>query len=116
MCAQAYSRLFCKKGSPLQKEIQVAWELYVRGDEATLNEYHRLFSPIHNPDLPFVAFQQAVLRDKVAAAMEEELSVIDEYINTHYEEKKDQDERPWNALKVDEGQSEVDLERQYIAE
>ena len=94
----------------------MAWELYICGDNTILNEYHHLFSPVHNPDLPFVAFQQVVLRDKVATATEEELSVIDEYINTHYEEKKDQDERPWNALKVDEGQLEVDLERQYVAE
>ena len=116
MRTQAYSRLYCKKGSSLQKELQEAWTLYVGGDETTLNKYCNLFPPLHNPSLLFIAFQQTVLRDRVASATEEELSAIDEYINTHYEEKKDQQERPWNALKVDEEQEEDELERQYIAQ
>ena len=108
--------MYCKKGTYLQAELQEAWALYVGGDEATVDKYNHLFPPPHNANLPFVAFQQIVLRDKVASATEEELSAIDEYINTHYEEKKDQQERPWNALKVDEEQEEDELERQYIAQ
>ena len=106
--------MYCKKGSSLQKELQEAWTLYVGGDETTLDKYRNLFPPLHNPGLPFVAFQQTILRDRVASATEEELSAIDEYINTHYEEKKDRHERPWIALKADDVQSEADLEKQYL--
>ena len=106
--------MYCKKGTYLQAELQEAWALYVGGDEATVDKYNHLFPPPHNADLPFVAFQQIVLRDKVASATEEELSAIDEYINTHYEEKKDRHERPWIALKADDVQSEADLEKQYL--
>ena len=52
----------------------------------------------------------------VTTATEEELSAIREFIDKNYEEKMDQTERPWNALRVDEAQPEADLERQYIEE
>ena len=57
-----------------------------------------------------------MLRDKVSSATEEELSAINEYINTYYEEKKDRHERPWTALKVDDVQSEADLEKEYMTQ
>ena len=47
--------------------------------------------------------------------MEESFS-IEQFISMRLEEKRDQDECPWNVLKVDEAQSEVDLERHYIEE
>ena len=79
-------------------------------------KYHHLFPALHNPRLPFVAFQQVVLKHRVAHATKEELSAIEEFISTRLQEKKDTEERPWSILKVDKSQSEVDLERQYIAE
>ena len=106
--------MFCKRDSPYYKELRSAWKLYGEGDEDVLSEYRHLFAQPHNPNMPFVAFQQAVFRDKISSATEEELSVIDEYINTHFEEKKDLVENPWNALKVNEAQSALDLERDYI--
>ena len=87
------------------------WRLYVATDKATLDKYHHLFPTIHNPQLPFVVFQQVVLKHKVAYATEEELSAVEEFINMHLQEKKDLEKYSWSILKVDESQSEVDLER-----
>lgn len=52
----------------------------------------------------------------MTSATEEELAEIEEFVAKHYEEKSNLAERPWHALKIDEAQSETDLERQYIAE
>lgn len=108
--------MFYKKGSPLYKELQSAHKLYVSSHQATLDKYHHLFPARHNPNLPFVAFQQVVLRDKLTTISDEELSALEEFISTHHEEQKNQEERPWNTLKIDEVQSEFDLERQYVEE
>lgn len=108
--------MFCQKGSPLHDELRAAWKLYIAADKATLDKYHHLFPTLHNPKLQFVTFQQVVLKHRVTYATEEELSVVDEFIDTHFQEKKDLEERPWSALMVDESQSEVDLERQFIEE
>ena len=108
--------MFCKTGSPLHTELRNAWELYKKSDKATLDKYHHLFPALHNPNIQFVTFQQVVLKDRAASATEEELTLIEDFIDTYFQEKKEAEERPWNALKVDESQSEVDLERQYIAE
>ena len=78
-------------------------------------KYHHIFSALHNPNLPFITFQQVVLKDKVTTIMEESFS-IKQFISMHLKEKGDQDERPWNTLKVDKAQLEVDSERHYIEE
>lgn len=57
-----------------------------------------------------------MLRDKASTATEEELSAIQEFIDSHYEEKVNEVERLWNMLQIDKAQSESDLERQYIGE
>ena len=114
--AQAYSQLYCKKGTPLHTELHAAWKLYVSADEATLDKYHHLFPANHNPDLPFVVFQQVVLKEKVANTTEEELTSIEEYIETRFQEATELREHPWRALKVDDAQEEIDLERQYAEE
>lgn len=106
----------CKKGSPLHTELKAAWKSYIDADQAALDKYHRLFPVLHNPKMEFVTFQQVVLKDKVSAFTEEELSAIDDYIDKHFEEKKEQEDHPWKMLKVDEAQSEPDLKRQYIEE
>lgn len=93
-----------------------AWKCYVAGDESTLDKYHHLFPPQHNPRLPFVSFQQVVLKGRVATSTEEEISAIDAFIDAHFEDQKELRERPWNALKVDDAQPEIDLERQYLKE
>jgi hypothetical protein len=65
------------------------WKLYIAANEAALDQYHHLFPTLHNPNMPFVAFQQVVLKEKVASATEEELAAIEEFINKHFEEKKE---------------------------
>ena len=66
--------------------------------------------------MPFIAFQQVVLKEKVANATEEELTSIEEYIETRFQEATELCEHPWRALKVDDAQEEIDLERQYAEE
>ena len=106
--------MFCKKGTPLHTELKAAWKRYTAGDKVILDKYHHLFPNLHNPHLPFVTFQQVILKDRVTSLTEEELSTIEEFIDANLEEKKDRDEHPWNMLKVDESESEIDLERRYI--
>lgn len=52
----------------------------------------------------------------MASLSEEELSVVEDFINTEYEKKMALAKHPYLEKKLDEGQSEVDLERQYVAE
>lgn len=49
-------------------------------------------------------------------ATEEELRTIQDFIDTCFQEDTDRRERPWQALKTDDSQSDVDLERQYVNE
>ena len=93
--AQAYSQLYCKKGTPLHTELHTMWKLYVSADKATLDKYHHLFPANHNPDLPFVMFQQVVLKEKVANTTEEELTSIKEYIETYFQKVTELCEHPW---------------------
>lgn len=79
-------------------------------------KYGHLFASPRNTDLPFVTFQQVVLRNKVTTATEEELSAITELINTRFQEDTERRECPWQALKIDGLQSNVELERQYVKE
>lgn len=113
---QAYSLLFCQKGSDLYKELRQAWKLYKTGDEATIGNYGHLFAAPHNPKLPFVMFQQVILKDMVSTAPEEELAAVREYIETRFQQDTELREHPWQALKVDDLQSDIELERQYIKE
>ena len=108
--------MFCKQDSTLHTKLHEAWKRYIAADEATLKEYGHLFPAKHNSNLPFVTFQQAVFREKVATATEEELNVIEEFIDKRFKEDTDRRERPWKVLKVDNTQSDVDLERRYINE
>lgn len=83
-------------------------------DEAVVEKYQHLFPANHNPNLPYVAFQQVVLRDKLATATEEELRVIQERIDKRFEKDTALRKRPWGEEEADDVQSNVDLERQYI--
>lgn len=112
--AQAYSRLFCKQGTPLHAELREAWELYTAGDDDTLIKYRHLFPGSHKPDMEFVTFQQVVLKEKVMSVEEEELTAVDNFIDKQYEEQKEHNDRPWSTTKVDPSQSEADLERRYV--
>ena len=113
---QAYSIMFCEPGTPLHKELREAWKLYVAADEVALKEYHHLFPTLHNPDMPWVAFQQVVLRSRISSLTEEELSAVKEFIDATYEKKANIHSCPWLAKRIDDAQSEFDLEREYVAE
>lgn len=47
---------------------------------------------------------------------EEEKKAIDDFIDQRLKREIDLRENPWLALKVDETQSDADLERQYVKE
>jgi len=113
---QAYSLLFCQRGSALYKELHRAWKLYRAADEVTVDAYEHLFPTTHNPKLPFVTFQQAIFKDKITVATEEELNAIQEFIDARFEKDTQLRERPWEALKVDDLQEDVELERNYVKE
>jgi len=113
---QAYSLLFCQRGSTLYKELHRAWKLYIAADEATVKAYEHLFPANHNPKLPFVTFQQAIFKEKITVATEDELATIQEFIDTCFERDTQLRERLWEALKVDDLQEDVELERNYVKE
>lgn len=114
--AQAYSILYCTSGSDLYKHLRKEWKRYVSADEATVKQYKHLFSAHHNPNMPFVTFQQAFLRDKFPSVTEDERNATIAFIEARFQEENDLRERPWLALKVDENQSDIDLQRQYAKE
>lgn len=64
--------------------------------------------------MPYVTFQQTVFRQTVLTIPEEQRAALEEYINTHLQEETDRRERPWRALKVEDGQLDIDLEREYV--
>ena len=78
-------------------------------------KYQHLFVG-HNPKLPFVTFQQTVLKEKVKTLTAEEQKDIQDFIDTQLQQEIERREHPWRVLKVDEGQSDVDLEKQYLKE
>jgi hypothetical protein len=59
----------------------------------------------------FITFQQAVMRNKVEQATEEELAKIEEFINTRLEEDVAAQQRPWDTL---EGETELDKKKKYL--
>jgi len=85
-------------------------------DEATVEKYRHLFPAKHNPKLPFVGFQQVILKDKLSTATEEELRTIQECIDKRFEQETVLRHHPWEARKIDDTQSDIDLERQYVRE
>ena len=96
--------------------MHAAWKSFTNAEEATVEKYKHLFPSNHNPNLPFVAFQQVVLREKTATATVEELNTLHEFIDTRFQEDTDRRERPWEVLRIDDSQSDVDLQRQYVEE
>lgn len=111
---QAYSILFCQKGSLLHEELQAEFDLYIAADEDTLNKYQRLFPSGYNLNLKFLAFQQVILRERISSITAEELSAVDDFISKNYEEQKSLAEHPWEGFRTDEFQTDADLERLYI--
>ena len=107
--AQAYSRLFCSKGSALHTETREKWEAFVKGDVT----YAHLFPGRDPKTVNFLGFSQAVFRVAVSTLPEDELRRVEEYIEERFVEENDLREHPWKALKVDDALTDEDLERQY---
>ena len=84
-------------------------------DEATVEAYKHLFPAVHNPKMPYVAFQQVVLRDRLATTTGEELEAIQECVDNRFEEDTARRERPWDGEgKAGEVISDLDKERHYV--
>ena len=47
---------------------------------------------------------------------EDELCQVEEFIEARFEEDNRLRDQPWQAMKVDEAQMDVDLEKEYFAE
>jgi hypothetical protein len=104
------------RDSPLHTELLNAWKLFVAGDEATDAKHQHLFRTQRTAKLPFVAFQQAVIGERLAGATEAEITALDVYIEQRFQHDVDIREHPWQALKVSDIQSEVELQRQFLEE
>ena len=113
---QTYSCLFCRKGTPAHTELREAWELFTGGDEDTRDKYRHLFPTASHDMLPFVTFQQVILKDRMLSIPEEEMAAVQVFIEKHYQEEIDRREHPWKALKVDDAQLNINLESQYLEE
>ena len=112
MDTQAYSHHFYRKDSPLHEELWTAYELYISGDEETVNKYQTLFHSHPTKNLPFVLFQQVVLKNK--ALLAEECLAADDFINKHYKDQKRHVECPWDVLKSGKSQTNTNLKRKFI--
>ena len=66
--------------------------------------------------MPFVGFQQIILRDRVSHATKDELEDLQQFIDERFEAETELRERPWTALKVTEAQSEADLAKSYLTQ
>ena len=121
---QAYSRLFCQKGSSLHTELREEWAAFIKNDEEAVEAYGHLFPNRDSKPIKFIAFQQAVLKQKMPTITEDESHQVKEFIDARFEEFIDacfeEDNRlrdqPWQAMKVDEAQMDADLEREYFTE
>jgi len=85
-------------------------------DDATLKKYHHILPVTHKPNMPFVGFQQIILRDRVSHATKDELEDLQQFIDERFEAETELRERPWTALKVTEAQSEADLAKSYLTQ
>lgn len=112
---QAYSLKYCQKGSSLHTQWYSAWKLYASGDNATVSEYRHLFSG-HRSCNPtsFVNFQQAVIKERLTDATQEELDSLNRFIEECFERNVDARENPWKALSVNNSQLVEDLEKLYL--
>jgi hypothetical protein len=112
---QAYSILFCKDGTALYTELRSEWEDLKAGDEGAVNKYRHLFQLPLAANMKFVTFQQAVLKERMHSITEEESQEVQKLIETRLQEDTTLYNNPWQSLKVDSTQSDIELKKQYIA-
>ena len=112
---QAYSLLFCQRGSQLHTELRDEWTAFNNDDANTVETYDHLFPNRQSHAIKFVVFQQAVLKERMPTMTADELRQVEELIEKRFEEDTNLRDHPWKAMKVDETQEDVDLEKQYYA-
>ena len=113
---QAYGILFCGEDSTLHAELRSEWDLFKAGDKEIIAKYRHLFSHPISLDMKFVTFQQNILKDCMALITEEETQQVQELIKTRREEATVLHDNPWLRLKVDEVESNSELQRRFITE
>lgn len=96
-------------------ELCKDWVAFTKGDATTLKVYGHMFPNLEPASVKFVTFQQVVLRDRMATITEDESLQVEEYIKTHFQEETELHDSPWQMMKVDETQTDVDLEKQYVS-
>jgi hypothetical protein len=94
--------------------LKAEWRRYAAAEKEAFDKYHHLFTRDHNPRIEFVAFQQIVLKDMISTFSEEEQAAIDRFIDERFQQAKGQEDRPWDALRVNESQLDSDLKKQYL--
>lgn len=111
---QAYSAVFFTKGSPLQIEVAEAYRLYVEKDPPTLIKYGHFLPGASSTTVPFLTFQQAIMRDKLLTASDDELAEVEEYIKSRLDHDNQVYQEPWYVMKKNDDDPSEDLEKQYV--
>lgn len=62
----------------------------------------------------FLPFQQAIMRDKVSGASDDELAKIEDHIKARFDYDTKMHEEPWHVMKKDDNDDPEDLERLYV--
>ena len=79
-----------------------------------IKAYSHLLPNLVLVSIKFITFQQA-LKERMPKISEDERHQVEAFIETCFEEDSNLHDQPWQAMKVDESQMDVDLEKQYNA-
>ena len=89
---------------------------FVENDEEAVETYGHLFLSRDSKVIKFVTFQQAILKQKMPTITEDESHQVKEFIEAHFKEDNQLRDQPWQAIEVDEAQTDADLKKEYFAE
>jgi hypothetical protein len=115
---QAYSRLYFTKGSALKMRVHAEYEALKAGDKITLAKYSHLLSELDRESissLVWLTFHQAVMKDLVDHASEEETEAVATYIQTRFDKDLASHEKPWEVFPGGENDSEVVKKKNYLS-
>ena len=78
--------------------------------------YHYLFPNRELKNIKFLFFQQAVINKEILPTISsDDLRKVKEFIEKRYEEDNNVRDHPWKAMKVEETQTDKDLEKGYVS-
>ena len=89
---------------------------FIENNEEAIEMYGHLFLSQDSKVIKFVAFQQAVLKQKMPTITKDESRQVEEFIEACFKEDNWLHDQPWQTMKVDEAQTDADLEKEYFAE